>query len=101
MILYASVGSSAKYAAMAFLALVVVVILIFVFRRIPRVPHGLVASEDYYALDRSLQDLDVYGEKRLRRTRKEAIETTKVPKDETALPPGQVTQRHELGNGRP
>ena len=93
LVLGANIAAQAKNVAMGIIILLLAIIILFVLRRIPRDPHGLVASEDYYALDRHLDFLASYGTNYRRRTRKEVTDTLeKTTRDERLLPPPQQPQ---------
>lgn len=76
----------ARYVVIGVVLSLVVVIVVFILRRIPKTASGLVASEDYYAYERYLSHFDVYGQKQWPGTRKSVMKAggVRVP---VQLPP--------------
>ena len=72
---------------------------IFVIRRTPRGPSGLVATEGFYALQSLFRYLKVYGDSADPKTRQAVIEATrKVTGGLNALPPPAPTKVLESGD---
>lgn len=69
---------------------------IFIVVRTPKSPHGLVASEDYYALQSYFRSNRVYGDNTTLRTRQATVEDpNRASADTRALPPPLPTALEE------
>jgi len=84
-----------KYVVVGVFFITIIAVVIWVIRRTPKTPHGMVATEDYYALEAYLEHLKAYGTETHTETKREMLKKKKMPKE--VLPP--PTENPKLTNG--
>jgi hypothetical protein len=94
-ILLTSLPIGVKCVAIGVFAPTLIGVIIWVIKRTPNTPHGLVATEDYYALEKYLEYARIYGSQSQTETKKEMLKKKKITKD-MVLP---STNQLELPNG--
>ena len=73
-IMFAPVGTIPRTVYLVFFILLISGTAIFIAKRTPRGAHGLVASEDFYALQQYYRSSRIYGDSNIPETRQSIIE---------------------------
>lgn len=96
-VLYADVPIIAKYIVLGVFVLGIIAVTTWVIIRTPKTPHGLVATEEYYALQLFLEHSKAYGTESQVETRQEILRKKGLARD-TTLPPSK--QPKQLNEGK-
>lgn len=79
-VLFTELPITVKLIMMGLFLAIVIGVLVWVIRRTAREPYGLVATEDYYALETYLKHLKAYGTEEQVETKEQILKRKRVPK---------------------